>query len=520
MPPYLYSGKQVREPVILAVDQGTSATKAIAVSASGAVIARSRQPVSQQFPRPGWAEQDPEEIWQSLIASLGDLLARSAGSWSLAGIALSTQRESAVVWDARTGQPVAPLVSWQDRRAADWCRTLAESSEGPAISDRTGLPVDPMFTAAKLRWLLDHDAGTREAARAGTLRAGTVDSWLLWRLTGGREYACDIGNASRTQLLGLETGRWDGGLHEAFGIPAGLLPEVRPSTGPFGVTRAVPGVPDGLPILAVLGDSHAALLAQAGSRPGVVKATFGTGCSLMAAIPRTARPPAGLSRTIAWQCGTSLPVFAAEGNIAAAGAAVRWAAQLLSCDEAGLARLAGTVATAAEAALEDEVILVPAFGGLGAPYWDRQARAVLVGISQATGPAQIARAAFESVAFQVADTFALIDQVLGRASELRADGGVSVHDPLMRTQADLIGRTVRRASVPEGSAAGAAFLAGMATGQWTDSDIGSLTGSGTLFQPTADEEWRERTLARWHDALARARFAPPCHEITQGIAFP
>jgi len=504
----------VREPVILAVDQGTSATKAIAVGADGAVIARSSQPLSQRFPCPGWAEQDPEEIWLSVVSALGDLLTRSSPGWSLTGIALSTQRESAVVWDARTGKPVAPLISWQDRRAADWCRVLAASPDGPTITARTGLPVDPMFTAAKLRWLLDHDDATRQAARAGTLRAGTVDAWLLWRLTGGAEYACEIGNASRTQLLALDSCGWDDDLFRAFDIPVGLLPDVRPSTGPFGVTRGVPAVPDGLPVLAVLGDSHAALLAQAGAQPGVVKATFGTGCSVMAAIPPGAQPPPGLSRTIAWQDGTNPPVFAAEGNIASAGAAVRWAAQLLGRDDAELARIAETSAADTSAmAPGGGLVLVPAFGGLGAPYWDRQARAVLVGFTQATGAAQLARAAFESVAFQVADTFALIDQSTGGAVELRADGGLTKSDGLMQFQADLIGRPVRRMASAEGSAVGAAFLAGIAAGQWSDTSIESRTGSGTLFTPAATGEWRDRTMAGWHDALARATLAPATQKL-------
>lgn len=495
----------MREPVILAVDQGTSATKAIAVGADGAVLARSRRPVSQRFPCPGWAEQDPEEIWRSVAGALGDLLADAQAGWALAGIGLSTQRESAVAWDARTGKPVAPLISWQDRRAADWCRALAASPDGPAVTARTGLPVDPMFTAAKLRWLLDHDEATRQAARAGTLRAGTVDAWLLWRLTGGAEYACEIGNAARTQLLAIDSGRWDDELHQAFGIPASLLPEVRPSTGPFGVTRGAAPVPDGLPVLAVLGDSHAALLAQAGARPGVVKATFGTGCSVMAVIAAGAQPPAGLGRTIAWQDGTSPPVLAAEGNIASAGAAVRWAARLLGRDDAELARLA---AASSDGPPGDGLTLVPAFGGLGAPYWDRQARAVLVGFTQATGPAQLARAAFESVAFQVADTFALIDQITGGATELRADGGLSESDALMQFQADLIGRPVRRMASPDGSAAGAALLAGVTAGLRKDASGEPGNEGGTLFRPAAAGDWREQTLARWHDALARATRAP------------
>jgi len=499
----------VAEQVILAIDQGTSATKAIAVNDSGAIVARSRQPVSQRFPRPGWAEQDPEEIWQSVVAALAGLITDARGNWQVAGIALSTQRESVVTWDARTGLPVAPLISWQDRRATDWCAKLADGADGPAIEALTGLPVDPMFSAAKLRWLLDHHDGARDAARAGTLRAGTVDAWLLWRLSGGREHACDIGNASRTQLLSLGTGHWDDQLTTAFGIPAGLLPEVRPSTGPFGTTSGVPGLPDGLPVLAILGDSHAALLAHAGTRAGVVKATFGTGCSVMAIIPPALRTPAGLSRTIAWQDNSAAPVLAAEANIASAGAAVQWAARLLGRPDADLAQLADSADEdrAGEPASADDVILVPAFGGLGAPYWDREARAVLVGITQATGPAQIARAAFASVAFQVADTFTLIDRLLGSASELRADGGVSVYDGLMQLQANLIGRPLRRMANPEGSATGAAFLAWVAAGQWKSADIDAAIGAGTVFQPAADQEWRDGHLARWHDALARARLA-------------
>lgn len=490
------------EPVIIAVDQGTSATKAIAVSGAGAILARARRDVSQRFPRPGWSEQDPEELWQSVVASLGDLLDRASGNWSLTGVGLSTQRESVVAWDARTGQALAPLISWQDRRTAEWCRSLAAGPDGPMITARTGLAVDPMFSAAKLRWLLDHNSGVRHAARSGTLRAGTVDAWLVWRLTGGLEYTCELGNASRTQLLSLSTCSWDEELCAAFGVSPALLPEVRPSTGAFGITRNVPAIPDGLPILAVLGDSHAALLAQTGFQAGAVKATFGTGCSVMALVPPATRPPVGLSRTIAWQNGTAPPAFAVEGNIASAGAAVRWAAQLLGRDDAELASLAAT------AAPDGDLVLVPAFGGLGAPYWDRQARAVLVGITQASGPAQIARAALESVAFQVADTFALVDRALGRACELRADGGISVNDNLMQLQADLIDRPVRRMNAPEASAVGAAFLAGIVADQWTVTDAESRTGAGTLFHPEADEHWRERTMARWHDALARARFSP------------
>jgi glycerol kinase len=264
-------------------------------------------------------------------------------------------------------------------------------------------------------------------------------------------------------------------------------------------------------VLAVLGDSHAALLAQAGLRPGVVKATFGTGSSVMALIPPERRPPAGLARTIAWRYGDGAPAFAAEGNIASAGAAIRWVGRLLGHDDAELAALAAT-APGEEADRDTppggDLVLVPAFGGLGAPYWDRDARAILVGMTHATGPAQLAQAAFESVVFQVTDTFVLADEAVGGAAELRADGGASVNDRLMQLQADLIGRPVRRSASPEASASGAAYLAGLAAGQWTGGDLASAADSGTLFEPRSDEAWRARSLSRWHDALARSRLAP------------
>lgn len=480
--------------LIIAIDQGTSATKGVAVDDHGRVTGRASRQLRQQFPKPGWAEQDAAELWQSVAETLAELVGGQPDG-HVAGVALSTQRESIVTWDATTGLALAPVLSWQDHRSAAWCRELAEHHGAGLVRSRTGLPVDPMFSAPKLRWLLTEHSAVRDAACDGRLRAGTVDAWLLYRLTG--EHACEIGNASRTQLMCLDNSQWDDDLLDVFAVPRSALPDIRPSTGPFGVARGVPGVADGLPVLSVLGDSHAALFAHAGFRPGVVKATFGTGSSVMAAVPAGTRPQDGLARTIAWQQGAAAPVFAVEANIAAAGAAVRWLAELLGRDEDDLARLADDAGDA-------EVVLVPAFNGLGAPYWDTGARAVLVGMTQATRQAQLARAAIESIAFQVADAFTLIDKAIGGTTRLRADGGASGNDMLMRFLADLIDRPVARAASPEASALGAAYLGGLSTGIWSTSDIASFSRADDMFHPSATPEWRVGVFAKWRDALARA----------------
>lgn len=497
---------------LLALDQGTSGTKALLVAEDGSVTATAHRALGQHYPAPDHVEQDPEEIWRGILGVLADLTGE-AGTAPAAGLSLSAQREAVLAWDPATGRPLSPLVSWQDRRTASRCRELAAGPHAAMIGERTGLPVDPMFSATKAAWLLDALDPDRALARAGRIRIGTVDAWLLHRLTGGTAGpdgggAIEAGCAARTQMLALDTADWDEELLELFGVPRAALPHVVPSTGELGRTRGVPGLPDGLPVGAVLGDSHAALFAQSHGRGGVVKATYGSGSSLMVLCPPGVTTPEGVSRTLAWQRAGEKPEQALEANIAAAGTAVRWAATLLGTDSAGVARLAEQ-ARGAEQAGEGGLFLVPAFSGLGAPYWDRSARALLVGLGLDSGPPQVARAAVESIAYQVADTLGRFDAVLGPVAELCADGGATGNDLLMSFQADLIGRTVQRAGRPETSALGAAHLAGTALGLWSESDLAAISPSRTPFVPARDAHWREERMRGWRDAVARSRAAGP-----------
>ncbi|MDQ0746388.1 glycerol kinase [Streptomyces africanus] len=490
---------------VLALDQGTSGTKGLLVAEDGRVVAAAHRPLTQQYPEPGRVEQDPAVLWRGVIGVAGELAAGAAAAGTrVVGLGLSVQREAVLVWDPDTGAALSPLVSWQDRRTAERCAKLAASAEGELISGRTGLPVDPMFSATKAEWLLDRLDPDHEAATAGRLRVGTVDAWLLHRLTGGATDATETGCASRTQLVRLDDADWDPELLDLFRIPRTALPRVAASDGAgeeLGRTRNVPGLADGLPVAAVLGDSHAALFAQGHGRPGVVKATYGTGASLMVLNPEGRRPGEGIAATLAWRrTRDGGAAHALEANIASAGTAIRWAARLLGTDPAGIAALA------AGAREDSEVCLVPAFSGLGAPYWDRGARALLVGMDFDTGPAEVARAAVESMAFQVADTLSRFDTVLaGAVAELRADGGPTGNDRLMALQAELIGRSVLRAGRPEVSALGVAYLAGTALGIWDDADLPALTPQGTRFTPHEDDAWRNRRMAGWHDAVACSR---------------
>ncbi|MGW8949533.1 FGGY family carbohydrate kinase [Streptomyces sp. NPDC055709] len=489
-------------PVILALDQGTSGTKALLVDTEGAVTGIAARPLSQSYPGPGRVEQDPGELWASVTGAAGDLLAAHPGT-DIAGVALSTQRESVLAWEAATGDPLSPLLSWQDRRGAARCAQLAAGEDAREITARTGLPVDPMFSATKAAALLDELDPGRSACRSGRIRVGTVDAWLLRRIT-GRD-ATELGNASRTQLLDLSTGAYSPWLLELFGVPRAALPEPTASTGPFGSADGLPGVRRGTPLAAVLADSHAALFAHSAGRTDVVKATYGSGSSLMASAPDTAVAPAGLARTVAWQLSGERPAFALEANIAAAGTAVRWAAQLLGTDERTLAALADEPPAAGDTA---PPVLVPAFEGLGAPYWDRQAVAVLTGFGQATTRAGLARAAIESVAFQVAETVELFDHALGPAPALHADGGASSNTTLMQFQADLCARPVRVSAHPENSAVGAARLAGLSLGLWSRKELRRRAEeSVTTVTPRRDAAWRRERLTRWRDAVRRSRLA-------------
>ncbi|MEV6986339.1 FGGY family carbohydrate kinase [Sphaerisporangium sp. NPDC051017] len=477
------------ESLVLAIDQGTSSTKALLVNAAGELVARASVPVSQSHPAPGLAEQDAGELLGSVRDAVAACL-RGFDARAVAGIGLSTQRESVVLWDAVTGGPVAPLISWQDQRGAVRAAELIDRGYGDLVRRRTGLPLDPMFSALKMAALLDRHDPSRERSERGELRLGTVDAWLLTSLTGS--FVTEIGNASRTQLLDLETGDWDEELLEIFGVPRAALGRVVPSTGPFGETGDLAPLPAGVPVLAVLGDSHAALFAHAGWRPGVVKATYGTGSSVMT-VAGTRGPAGAVCDTIAWSTGR--PTFACEANIRSSGRTLTWLAELLGISMDVLVDLAA-------GADAGDVTLVPAFGGLGAPWWDSRAVPVLAGFDFGTGRAQLARAALESVAHQVDDVLAGMPD----ADRVFADGGLTRSGALMQLQADLSVVEVARTRHHELSAAGVADLAGLGLGLWTTGDLEQRADSGLeVFTPAWSDDRRGTAVARWHAVLRTAR---------------
>jgi glycerol kinase len=468
---------------VLAVDQGTTNSKAVLVSADGVVLATGSAPVRLSTPQPGWAEQDAEDIWLSVLQAIEHCVS-ATGPVDIVGIALSTQRESVVGWD-RTGQPVGPVIGWQDVRTASWCSELPSDVDS-LVRSRTGLRVDAMFSAPKLHWLLEH---------AQPDCVGTVDSWLIHRLTGCREHLTDAGNASRTLLYDVLDLDWSDRLLKAFDVPRSVLPEVRASNAGFGTTSGVPGLPDGIPIIAVLADSHAAMYGQGCVRPGMIKATYGTGSSVM--TPVDAFVADGC--TLAWL--TDEPLYALEGNIVSSGAALAWTASLLGLPSVGeLVDLAATVPDAGG------VVLVPAFAGLGAPHWDRNARAALTGMSSATTRAHVARACVDAVAHQICDITDTIKASGTTLRRLRADGGATVSDLLMQTQADLLGHPVEAANVAEISALGAAELAWTTLGaptSWADNR------TTRLFEPSIDAGSRAAHRTHWAESVAAVR--TPAH---------
>ncbi|MGP2440412.1 FGGY family carbohydrate kinase [Streptomyces sp. JW3] len=476
-------------PYVLAVDQGTSSTKALLVDAAGRIAARGVAPLAQSHPGPGLVEQDASALLDSVRAAVADCL-RDIDPRTVAGVALSTQRESVIAWDPVTGLPVAPLVSWQDQRGVEHAARLVGEGQGEEIRRRTGLPLDPMFSALKMAALLDAHDPSRARSGSGGLALGTVDAYLLHALTG--ESVTEIGNASRTQLMSLATGDWDDELLGVFDVPRTALGDIVRSNGPFGKIRGLRPLLDGTPVLAVLGDSHAALFAHAGWRPGIVKATYGTGSSVMT-VTDSCRPAEHACGTVAWSTGRT--TYAHEANIRSTGRTVTWLADLLGTTPEDLLRLASDADAGG-------TTLVPAFGGVGAPWWDARAVPVLAGFGLGTGRAQLARAALESVAFQVGDVLA----VLPGLRQVVADGGLSRSDPLMQLQADVSDVTVARTPHHELSAMGAAHLAGLEAGLWTTDELERRADSDLrIFAPVWKEERRRGALARWHQTLTAAR---------------
>jgi glycerol kinase len=484
---------------LLAIDQGTTSTRAIVYDHRGRGIASASQELTQHYPRPGWVEHDAEEIWQGVCSVVPRALATAKiKGEDLAAIGLTNQRETSLFWDRADGRPVARALVWQDRRTADFCRT--HQGEASWLHARTGLVLDPYFSATKLRWLLEQDPSLRSRAEQGRLAAGTIDSFLIWRLTGGKVHATDVSNASRTLLLDLATATWDEELCRFFGVPLAALPEVRPSSGDFGVTAGLDFLPDGVPLSGVAGDQQAALFGQCGFRPGEAKCTYGTGAFFLRHLGD--RPTLSTHRLITSLAATvsEQRQYVLEGSIFVAGAAVQWLRDGLK-----LLRTAPEVEALAVASDPDQpVLFVPAFVGLGAPYWVPEARGVLFGLTRGTTAADLGRAALEGVAYEVAD---LVDAASrdagGPLQSLRVDGGMAQNAWFLQCQADVLGLPVLAATHSEATALGAAYLAGLKAGVWPDLDsLRRLAADAQRFEPRLAAEERQRRLKQWRRAVA------------------
>ena len=490
-----------RPKLILAVDQGTTNTKAILIDRAGVVRAKAVRPLSISFPQPGWVQQDPEALWVSVREAATECIG-AAGDLQLAAIGVSNQRESALVWDRRTGAALGPCVVWQCRRTAATCETLRKQGVEDSLRRSSGLPLDPLFSATKIRWLLESIPHGVSRAADGELCAGTVDSWILWKLTGGVIHATDFSNAARTQLLRLVDCRWGDELLQCFGIPAACLPRLQPSSSLFGETSERSGLPAGVPVGSLVGDSHAALFGHAAFSHGEVKATYGTGSSLMSPLERPVESRHGLATTVAW-AEPDYVRYALEGNITNTGGAVQWLAEFLTLP-GGAAEIAALAASVPDSG---GVYLVPAFAGLGAPHWDAGARGMLCGLTRGTNAAHAARATVDSIAYQVYDVFDAIRKDVGiTLPRLFADGGASRNDHLMQFQADLLGCSVVRNLSTDLSAIGAAWLAGLSTGFWQSrAELASLPRPSTVFDPRMADSQRADLIGGWRDALRRCR---------------
>jgi len=488
---------------VLALDQGTTSSRAILYAEDGRVIARAQRELRQSYPRPGWVEHDPDEIVSGQLATAAEALARAGvGAHEVAAIGIANQRETVVIWSRDSGRPIAPAIVWQDRRTAEQCEALRLRGLEADVHRRTGLRLDPYFSATKVAWLLDRIPGARRRAELGELAFGTIDSWLLWNLTGGQRHLTDASNASRTLLYDLEEEDWSDELCTTFGVPRPLLPAIVDSSGV--IARTDPSrFGASVPIAGLAGDQQAALFGQRCIRPGQAKNTYGTGCFLlMHAGDRPVHSRHGLLGTIAWRKAGRCE-HALEGSVFTAGALVQWLRDAL-----GLVREASEIAALA-ASVPDAggVTVVPAFTGLGAPHWDPEARGAILGLTRGSTAAHIARAALESIALQSAEVLEAMQADAGQSlSELRVDGGAARNDLLMQIQADLLGVPVVRPEQPECTALGAALLAGTAVGLWPE-DAGDIPGTGRVrrFEPSRSRAWAEDRLTEWRTAVERVK---------------
>jgi glycerol kinase len=490
---------------VLALDQGTTSSRAIVFDRRGQARAQAQQEFAQHFPRPGWVEHNPRDLWETTRRS-AELALRRAGlaRRDLAAVGVTNQRETTLLWDRATGRPLAPAIVWQDRRTAPLCAELKQKKLERVFRARTGLVLDPYFSGTKLAWLLDHIPGARRRAERGELAFGTVDTWLLWQLTGGRVHATDVSNASRTLLLNLRTGDWDTELLKILRLPRAVLPDVRASSEIYGEVETVPAL-RGVPIAGVAGDQQAALFGQACFRPGLAKNTYGTGCFLLL---YTGEKPVSsrhhLLTTVAWRLGPRGPLeYALEGGVFIGGAVVQWLR-----DGLGLIKKSVDIEKLAALAPDNGgIYLVPAFAGLGAPHWDAAARGIVVGLTRGTTAAHVARAAVESIAYQSSDLLAAMEADAGfRLRELRVDGGATVNDALMQFQSDVLRVPVVRPRTAETTALGAAYFAGLAVDFWKNrEELAGLWRRDRVFRPRARAGAVKQWLHEWNRAVERAK---------------
>ncbi|HEU5318088.1 MAG TPA: glycerol kinase GlpK [Chloroflexota bacterium] len=490
---------------LLAIDQGTTGTTALVIDEGGSILSRGYAAVTQHYPQPGWVDHDATQIWQTVLDATSQALS-AAPSRQLTGIGITNQRETTVLWDRRSGEPLAPAIVWQCRRTASRCDELRAEGAAPLFQERTGLVLDAYFSGTKIEWLLDHVPTARARAEAGDLAFGTIDAWLVYRLTGGTAHVTDVSNASRTLLFDIHRGEWSEELLARLRVPTRVLPEVIPSSSVAGYVGDDAGqVPAGTPIAGIAGDQQAALFGQACFTPGSAKTTYGTGCFLLLNTGPTPVPSRNqLLTTVAWQLERQGGLtYALEGSVFIGGAVVQWLR-----DELGLIDTAAETATIASSVPDTGgVYLVPAFTGLGAPYWDQAARGAIVGLTRGTGRAHLVRAALEGIAHQVTDVVEAMGSDAGTPlTEMRVDGGAAANDFLMQVQADLLGVPVTRPANLETTAFGAAALAGLTVGVWSSlGEVAATLAADRTFEPRMAPTERERIRAGWHDAVRRTR---------------
>ena len=487
-------------PYILALDQGTTSSRAMVLDQTGSVRSIAQRSFPQIYPQPGWVEHDPIDLWSTQAGSVAEALASAGIDRSeIAAIGITNQRETTLVWDRRTGDPVYNAIVWQDRRTSEFCDRLRVDGHATLVQQRSGLLPDAYFSGSKVHWILENVPGVRQRAERGELAFGTVDAWLIWKLTAGARHVCDVTNASRTMLFDIHTQRWDDELLNLFGVPRSMLPEVVASSG---VCATAVGALEGIPIAGVAGDQQAALFGQMCTSPGMVKCTFGTGSFMLLNTGTTPMPSANkLLTTIAWKIGDRTE-YALEGSMLMAGAVVQWLR-----DELQLIRTSAEVETLAMSVPDSGgVVLVPAFSGLGAPHWDQYARGTLLGMTRGTTRAHLARAALEGIALQAVDVLDALQVDSGLAlQELRVDGGAAANNLLMQLQADLLGVPVVRPRNAESTVLGAAYLAGLAVGFWASVQaLSEQWQADRVFTPAMPANTRERMRAQWRRALERA----------------